>query len=157
MEYPLYIEGERRGTLKVERQGLFTLFEAVCPEGGGLVRLSVYGGGREGYLGLMEPCGEGARLRRSLSREAMKGFPERIERAAEAGLSQEEAKPPREASPSPAPAAEEGLIWYSRPDGTLTAFDGQGSLVAIPADLRHSAPGIVLKRIGSRNYLVFRY
>ena len=60
-----------------------------------------------------------------------------------------------------APAAEnsgeDGLLWFSRPDGTLTAFDGRGSIVAIPAELRRDAPGAVIKKINGRIYMLFRY
>ena len=53
--YPVLINGEKKGTLAISREGLTTRFDAKCEDPGTLVRLSVYGGGREGYLGVMTP------------------------------------------------------------------------------------------------------
>ena len=53
--YPVLINGEKKGTLTVSREGLTTRFDAKCEDPGTLVRLSVYGGGKEGYLGVMTP------------------------------------------------------------------------------------------------------
>ena len=50
-----------------------------------------------------------------------------------------------------------GLLWFSRPNGTLTAFDGRGCIVAFPAELRRDAPGAVIKKINGRIYMLFRY
>lgn len=83
--YPLRLRGEEIGALTVERRGLVTEFTARCPDPGRLVRLSVYGGGAEGYLGVMEPTGGMLSLCRKLTREAMRSFPDQIEYAAEAG------------------------------------------------------------------------
>ena len=55
--YPIMIDGEHAGTLTVARRGLLTEFTARCADPGRLLRLSVYGGGREGYLGVMAPEG----------------------------------------------------------------------------------------------------
>jgi hypothetical protein len=35
---------------------------------------------------------------------------------------------------APPPRADEVLLWFSTPDGVLTAFDGRRSLIAVPAD-----------------------
>lgn len=86
MDYPLLLEGEERGILKLERQGLYTLIEATAPGAEGLVRLWVQGGGEETYLGVMEPRSGGLYLRRKLSRLEMSGFPEKIERASDSRL-----------------------------------------------------------------------
>ena len=75
-KYPLLIDGRESGELRVTRRGALTLFEAEAEDGGGILRLSVYGGGREGYLGVMSPSGEGrVALRRQLSRAALRDFP----------------------------------------------------------------------------------
>ncbi len=70
-------------------------------------------------------------------------------------------KPAAEAAPStvalPIPDGAEDLLWFARLDGTLTAFDGRGCIVAIPAQLRRRAPGAVLRRIGGSVYMLFRY
>ena len=142
-KYPLLIDGRESGELRVTRRGALTLFEAEAEDGGGILRLSVYGGGREGYLGVMSPSGEGrVALRRQLSRAALRDFPEQIEYAAPAGaapaVAEPEPGPEPESAPEPEPGPDEGpeggLIWYSSPDGTLSAHDGRRLLVALPAD-----------------------
>lgn len=194
MEHPIIIDGNAAGSLTVTEDGLFTVFEATLPGYGELLRLSAYGGGREGYLGVMQPWSGGLYLRRRLSRSELRRMPETIEYAAPAGLctpaeggraaegntdgasakaeaeSVQLSDAPRAdsavgeaeaAAEHDAPAAEnsgeDGLLWFSRPDGTLTAFDGRGSIVAIPAELRRDAPGAVIKKINGRIYMLFRY
>lgn len=83
--YPVLINGEKKGTLAVSREGLTTRFDAKCEDPGTLVRLSVYGGGREGYLGVMTPENGVLTLHRRLTRAALAAFPAEIEFAAEAG------------------------------------------------------------------------
>lgn len=164
--YPLLIDGRESGELRVTRRGALTLFEAEAEDGGGILRLSVYGGGREGYLGVMSPSGEGrVALRRQLSRAALRDFPEQIEYAAPAGaapaVTEPEPGPEPESAPEPEPGQDEGpeggLIWYSSPDGTLTAHDGRRLLVALPADdARVPAwAGDVVRSINGRKYVVF--
>ena len=83
--YPVLINGEKKGTLAVSREGLTTRFDAKCEDPGTLVRLSVYGGGKEGYLGVMTPENGVLTLHRRLTRAALAAFPAEIELAAEAG------------------------------------------------------------------------
>ena len=83
MDYPLLINGQERGKLKLEKQGLYTLMEAGAPGAEGMVRLWVQGGGEEAYLGVMEPRDTGLYLRRKLSRLEMSAFPQNIERASD--------------------------------------------------------------------------
>lgn len=83
--YPILINGEKKGTLTVSREGLTTRFDAKCEDPGTLVRLSVYGGGKEGYLGVMTPENGVLTLHRKLTRAALAAFPAEIELAAEAG------------------------------------------------------------------------
>ena len=83
--YPVLINGEKKGTLAVSREGLTTRFDAKCEDPGTLVRLSVYGSGREGYLGVMTPENGALTLHRKLTRAALAAFPAEIEFAAEAG------------------------------------------------------------------------
>ena len=165
-KYPLLIDGRESGELRVTRRGALTLFEAEAEDGGGILRLSVYGGGREGYLGVMSPSGEGrVALRRQLSRAALMDFPEQIEYAAPAGaapaVTEPEPGPEPESAPEPEPGQDEGpeggLIWYSSPDGTLSAHDGRRLLVALPADdARVPAwAGDVVRSINGRKYVVF--
>ena len=215
MDYPLLLSGQKRGRLKVEKQGLYTLMEARASDPGdrGLVRLWVRGGGKEAYLGLMEPGEDGLHLRRRLSRLELAAFPAGIEQATDRRLEEEAAdiaeKPwgesalearacPEEAEPLPqAECREEGpdgeraerpeneaaeaektdapekpreqeepkpqnrdkdeLLWTARRDGSLIARSGGCCLVALPARLRSVPPGARLRRIGGREYLVFRY
>lgn len=85
-EYPIVLGGETRGEVRVFPEGLMTVFEAAAEDPGYMLRLSVYGGGAEGYLGVMAPDGEGrVSLRRRLSRAALAGFPDPVEFAAPAG------------------------------------------------------------------------
>ena len=58
--------------------------------------------------------------------------------------------------PWPAEPPEEGLLWYSRPDGSLVSFDGISTLLAPPAELRAPVPGTTERVIEGKKYLVFR-
>lgn len=134
----------------MRRDGPRTVFQCACPLRSGVIRVSVYGGGREGYLGVLAPDGGGLRLSRSLSPAAMRGFPENIEYAAESGGE----KRPRQPEAAPEESLGGGLLWFSTPQGTLTAFDGARNLVALPAgSLR--APESALRTINGRKYIVF--
>ena len=163
MDYPLIIRGEEQGRLSVEQHGLFTVFEGRCEAQEGLLRLSVYGGGREGYLGLMQPRSGGLYLKRKFSRSQMAGFPESIEYAAEAIGLTEEKSPTAKSSPSeierPSPEGGCGkeLIWFRRSDGSLVSHDGKSGIVALPAKLRQIPPQAVIRRIDGRSYMLFRY
>lgn len=104
--YPLILDGQTAGEVCVFREGGWTVFEAKCAAMEGVVRISVYGGGREGYLGVLAPDGEGLSLRRRLSRSALADFPAQIEYAARAGLPCEappEPEPPEPEAPQPEP------------------------------------------------------
>lgn len=79
--YPIILDGEAVGELTVTREGLFWSFEAKCELRNEIVRLSVYGDGKEGYLGIMEPFGDMLKLNRKLSRSALRDFPEKITHA----------------------------------------------------------------------------
>ena len=183
MDYPILIEEKEAGRLSVRREGLYTVFEARLPASGELTRLWVVGGGESACLGLMEPRKEERYLYRRLSGAAMRGFPPQIEYAAtaepvriwEPTVEAATAEPPEETEnggddgrlpastgpPEPPDRPEEtpsdGLLWFTRPDGSLTAFDGAGSLIALPVSLRCRGPGLRLRTIGGREYMVFRY
>ena len=100
------------GELRWRREGAYTLFEGRCADPGSLVRLSVYGGGAEGYLGVMEPA-------------AMTGFPDPIEYAAESGKTAPP-PPPRPASPAT------DTLWFAVGDGTLYTRRDDGPWLAVP-------------------------
>ena len=112
--YPLILDGAETGRVSVHREGGWTVFEAVSSPVAGVVRISVYGGGREGYLGVLAPEGEGLALRRRFSRAALREFPTEISCAARAGQpcsvpAPEEAAPPEGETPAEAvpPTVEE--------------------------------------------------
>ena len=170
MDYPLYFAGEERGRLCVSQDGLYTVLEAVAESTAEPTRIWVYGAAGSGaYLGLMQPWSGGLYLKRRLSRRELESFPQSIECASDrrpdesAQRPQTESAPVRKSSPEAESAAvnesaeEPELLWLRRPDGSLTAFDGERNLVALPASLRHSPEGAVLRRIDGREYLIFRY
>ncbi len=92
--YPIRFDGNEAGTLEVRPDGLFTEFRARCADPGRLIRLSVYGEGGEGYLGVMEPNGGELLLVRRISRAGMRDFPFVIRYAGETGRPED---PPEEA------------------------------------------------------------
>ena len=159
------------GRVSARREGAYTVFQAECG-GEGLWRISLYGGGRELYLGLLAPDGAGGlALTRRMTRSELSGFAE-PEYAAEAGQSGAGARQPEplEAAPAPreaAPTEREtasatreaaaGAPWYSAEDGTLSRFEDGRLLVALPCEglrLPDWASG-VLRRINGREYIVF--
>ena len=182
MEIPVYLNGEAAGTLRVSREGLYTVLEAEVPGQDGPVRLWVHGGGKSAYLGVMQPVGGGLSLRRRCSRRELSAFPEPMEFASDterdeaektdaeaaaeenaetaAACEERTAQNPEtdyRACPWPAEPPEEGLLWYRRTDGSLVAFDGISSLVAIPSALRGGVPQGAERMIEGKKYLVFRY
>ena len=169
MAIPVYINQEAAGALTVTRDGLYTVLETEAPHGSGLVRLWAHGGGKSAYLGVMEPQNGGLRLRRRLSRRELAAFPDPIEFVSDREREESEKSAEEEteslhntetdysACPWPAQPPEEGLLWYSRGDGSLTAFDGISSLLALPAELRAPDPRMVERVIEGKKYLVFRY
>lgn len=184
MEYPLMINGVRRGAVRVTQEGLYTVFEAEA-EGTeqAPVRLALYGGGEEGYLGVMQPWSGGMFLRRRMSRTERAKMPREIEYAAPAGEQRgaltapecPEREPERteiekneEREVIPAHKAErrdtasedaegKGLLWFSRPDGTLTAFDGERSIIALPTHAPGDMGRAVIREINGKRYMLFRY
>lgn len=117
MDYPLLLGGEKAGTLRIEQQGLYTCMEVTAEAREGLLRIWVQGGGREAYLGVLQPEGEGLSLRRRLSRRELAAFPQVIEQASdrqlpprEVNITQESQEPQEPVQalllPAPAPALE---------------------------------------------------
>ena len=86
MDYPLLLGGEKAGTLRIEQQGLYTCMEVTAAAREGLLRIWVQGGGREAYLGILQPGQEGLYLRRRLSRRELADFPRVIEQASDRQL-----------------------------------------------------------------------
>lgn len=136
-EYPVYISGERAGTLVIGTEGIRTRFSVRCKYKSGLVRLSLFGGGKSFYLGLMEPDGDELRLERRLSRAQLRELPQHIEYAADAALE---------------PDGEDDTLWYPAACGALISFDGNGSMIALPSGRLRSFP---TRLINGRLYAVF--
>ena len=171
--YPILLRGEKKGTLTVSHEGLTTRFDAKCEDPGTLVRLSVYGGGKEGYLGVMTPENGALTLHRRLTRAAMAGFPETAEYAAESGkpASPPETKSPERKgeppesrpahTPGAAPAAPQGrtqdVLWRDAGDGSLYTVYKNQPYRAIPmAAWGLPTERMVEKRtIGGVEYAVF--
>lgn len=163
--FPVLIEDEDRGELLVSRSGAMVLFEAVAEYSGPVLRLSVYGEGREGYLGVMSPGAEQGKvaLKKRLSRAQLRAFPQNIEFAAPSGRTElrhepePEQKTESEPQPEPMTPADDDTLWYSSPDGTLSSFDGERLLIALPAaDPRvPSWAGDLVRVINGRKYVVF--
>ena len=167
MEYPLIIGGEVRGRLRVEQEGLYTVFEADAPGlHEGLHRIWIHGEGRSVYLGLLQPWSGGMYLRKKLSKSAMESIPQIVERVSDKEREwteilpqpEENSEPEAPSCPYPAPVSgEDELQWFKRPDGSLVAHDGLSSIVALPSSLRGEKHGAVLKNIAGREYILFRY
>ncbi len=157
MDYPLIIDGVERGRVRMEQEGLYTVFEAEL-EGvhEGMYRLWVHGGGRSAYLGLMQPWSGGMYLRKKLSRSAMCSFPQIVESFSNAEREKNEETVAALKKPEKT-AGEDGLLWQRRPDGSLVSHDGKSWLVALPAKLRRAAPAVCIKNINGSDYLIFRY
>lgn len=83
--YPVIIDGVECGSLEVRKEGAFTVFKAGCAMHPEVIRLSVYGGGKEGYLGVPVPRDGMLVLEKKFSPSAVREFPEHIELASLAG------------------------------------------------------------------------
>jgi hypothetical protein len=150
-EYPVIIDGKQMGRLRVCRQGNKTVFFASCPEARGLIRLSVYGGGREGYLGVMQPENGGMCLRRTMGKNELVNFPDKITHAARRGQAQTE---PAAAKSDSAP----DTLW--KPDGLgfLWAQEHGEKLCAIPQKFGIARNGTELpcRTIEGTEYRIFK-
>ena len=166
--WPVIIDGVECGSVTASRQGAYTVFSAEATYSGGLVRLSLYGSGSEGYLGVLAPDSEGRqKLTRRFTRAQLTGFPDAPEYAARAGSSPPEKPRPDEepiapesdpaAEPDTAPPGGGDVLWYSSPDGTLSRHDGRLLLVPLPAENVRVPKwaGHVVQRINGREYVVF--
>ena len=160
MTIPILIDGKRRGALELCAEGAYMRFEARCALRPGVQRLYVFGGGRSACLGVLAPENGALTLRRRLSRAAMKDFPAPIEYAALEAAANEEATaaaPLRKSTREEArPAAAPHIKWEPQPDGSLVGTEDGRRLLALPCALRRVPPGVKLREIGGRRYLVFR-
>ena len=113
--YPIIIDGETVGTLTEDRQGARTVFDAECRMQPGVVRLSVYGGGKEGYLGVLAPEGGKLRLHKALSRSQLREFPAKIETAEPSGRPASSAPSPEGSAHGEAPTPEPEIMTEPEP------------------------------------------
>ncbi len=146
--YPIVIRGKNCGSLKVSREGAYTRFEADCDEQGEVIRLAVYGGGKEGYLGVPMPKEGRLHLDKRLSPASMRSFPDLIEDCSLAGEKRKESVPVTSQAESMATveeireltheekeeAEESSTFWYATTDGALVSRDGDREMVALPPD-----------------------
>ena len=146
MQIPIIHDGRRIGLLETRREGAYIRFEARCAFLSGVRRLCVFGGGGHAILGVMQPERGSLVLRRRFSRAAMRAFPETIEYA---GFEERkvETPPPEQAEhPEEEPAAEESF--FITEDGAR--------FLALPCALRRAAPGVRVREIGGKRYMLFR-
>lgn len=143
-KYPIYINGNKRGELRVYTEGLMTVFDARCDKANGLVKLYIFGVEGKAYLGTMQPQGNSLRLVRRLSRVGLKSFPKKLEYAADREIKTQE------------PEQNSDILWRIGPKGCLAGCDGEKNLIAIPADGKRLKYGRELLRvIEGREYIVF--
>ena len=105
--YPLILDGAQAGTVTVRREGGWTVFDVQCAAAEGVKRVSVYGGGAEGYLGVLAPEDGALTLHRRFSRSAMRAFPAHIEYAGYAGQPCAAPEPPEKPAPPEKPTPPE--------------------------------------------------
>ena len=104
--YPLILDGTKAGEVAVRREGGWTVFDVRCVMLPDVVRVSVYGGEREGYLGVLAPEGDQLTLHRRLSRSALRDFPSPIETAGRSGRGGSAATEAAETEPAAEPQPE---------------------------------------------------
>lgn len=174
--YPVVIDGELVGKLTVRTEGGRMCFDITTVMLQGIVRVSVYGDGKEGYLGVLTPENDGLGLHKKLSRTQLREFPVEIEAAERAGslMVRSEARETQPAQPEPLqaetvreapqpeeettlPQPEDERYWYASPDGALVHFDGEQNLIALPLDdPRMPEQGGEACTVEGREYMVFR-
>ncbi len=93
--YPIFIDERETGIVSVAKEGLFWCFEAQSETVPDMVRLSVFGEGGEGYLGVMEPKDGLLWLRKKLSKSAVSGFPCPITHGGRKGMGQQAPRFPK--------------------------------------------------------------
>lgn len=154
MDYPFYYKGKQRGILTLTRSGIYT---ALRIEADGIdekiLRVSVFGEGRECSLGVAESRDGHMLFEKKLSRNSMKELP-RIEYAAE---SNGRIDAPAEKQNAADKTENGGLVWKKRADGSLIANDGVSDIIALPAEIRTCTAKCRIKIIEGRGYMLFRY
>lgn len=166
--YPIIINGENVGEIDISQNGVLTTFEALCEDSGDIVRLALYGES-EGYLGVMLPRDGKLCLKKSLTKLALEGFPQKPTHAGNSGgatteyIAQQEPEPEAIPEPTPEPETEteskpepkpepepepeqeqdEDLVWQIKQGGVLTCVKGESRLIALP----YGTPGMPMEKI----------
>ena len=156
----IYSKRQRCGRLETHNEGLYTAFEARVSEAEGLMRLWFKSRGRIFPLGVMKPCGSSAYLKRRFSRLQMQAFPGLPEEAYIMPADEKTVSAVSAAAETEVrTAAEAGTSAEKRSfsDGSILISDSSGKWLALPAELRKKVPGLRLRKIGGREYILFRY
>ncbi len=163
MEEKIFIDGEERGTLKIRSDGIYTVMEAEIFSNEELMRLYVQGDEKTFSLGIMEPKGKKAVLRKRLSKIEMKKFPQNIQRVIALPLGQHPAESEKAAKDIVQPAKRQEIrkesqknYWIYK-NGDLFFITEEGRFLAFPTELRKEVPGLRLKKYKNRQYMLFRY
>lgn len=125
--YPIIIDGRETGEVNVTRKGLFWCFNARSEMLEGIIRLSVFGDGGEGYLGVMSPENDALTLHKKLSRSALKTFPKSIDHCSKKGEPQYPAKNQETVAASEVPVREVPAPEVSVPEETVSDLDSATS------------------------------
>lgn len=181
MKIPLIINGERAGEVCAVEDGLYMSIRATAEGTAPLMRLWLHGGGETRYLGLMHTENGRLLLERRISRRELGPLVTCAEYASDRSEAERAAEPPtaaeektggaqaeraaegeaeaapEEAAKAPEDSDGEGLIWYRTAGGSLTAFDGERMLTALPSKLREKPRVVDLRIIEGKEYIVFRY
>ena len=156
----IYSKGQRCGRLETYNEGLYTVFEARVSEADGLLRLWFKSSGGIFPLGVMKPCGSSAYIKKKFTRMQMRAWP---------GKPEEAYILPADEKPLPAVSADSIRLFKTAAenetasterefkDGSIFISDGSGKWLALPAELRKKVPGLRLRKIGGREYILFRY
>ena len=163
MEKKIYIDGKEQGSIIFRRDGIYTIVEAEISAQEKLMRLYIQGNGKTCGLGIMEPRGKKAVLKRRYSKIELKKLPAEIESAVAVPFDKK--PPPLEKTEKiikPTPKRQEikkenGKNMWITENGNLFLVTEDGKFLAIPADLRKEVPGIRLKYYKNRQYMLFRY
>lgn len=161
MEKKIYIEGAERGSLFIEKEGMYTVLHGEISSDGELMRLYLQGGGEILPLGLMEPKGEKAVFRKRYSKMEMQKFPKKIEKALAVPYNQSPPMPEKSEKPKPQiikiPEPQRKSEYWKEENGSLFFICAEGRFLALPAELRKKIPGLRLKKYKNRQYMLFRY
>lgn len=163
MNYPIFRNASPCGTLRVSREGLYTVFSAECDCAPGILRLWL----GTFMLGVMQPKGDKLVLTRRLTKSEFAAVPpfEQAVLAEAAPIRSSYASVPAPAQPASSPvygdvepvsspiSVSAESTWQLRSDGTLIS----DTYIAIPSALRRHPAGVRTQFINGQEYILFRY